>query len=115
MCMATRIKTENLGHRDVRCTIELEEPGEGADIHLGAVIPELVDPKLFKRTTLPATAILYKVGTSDPQLHAHILDIPSEKKIVLCTTNGFLTEYSGLALKDVVLQAYNDGALSSKR
>jgi hypothetical protein len=55
------------------------------------------------------------VGTSDPQLHAHILDIPSEKKIVLCTTNGFLTEYSGLALKDVVLQAYNDGALSSKR
>ena len=115
MCMATRIKTQNLGHGDIRCTIELEGPGDGADIHLGAVIPELMDPKLFKRTTLPRTAILYKVGTSDPRSHAHILDIPSEKKIVLCTTNGFLTEYSGLALKDVVLQAYNDGTLHQKQ
>jgi hypothetical protein len=81
----------------------------GADVRLVRVAPQIVDPSLFGKSQLPANSQAYEVETNNPMSNAHVLHIPAEKKIVVRTSKGQITEYSG-SLSESILEAYNDKA-----
>jgi len=83
--------------------------GLEADVYLRKVTQQMANPSLFGMTNLPAHAVTYEVETNNPKVKAHVLHIDSQGKIVVRTANGEVKEYSG-QLKDLILQAYNDGA-----
>lgn len=98
--------------------IMLDEPRDpfprvGVDIQLVPVVGEGADPSLFGMQALAADATLYELRKNNARSTQLAISIPSQRKVVVRTSNGALKSYSG-RLQDCMFQAYNDGAFSSR-